>query len=121
MATKRLAGGSDNLKALTEFVSSLGAEDIRATDLALERIQLRDSGFGRGYQKALIGMKTSMLEKNVDSLIYKSLKGTMSAKQRREILNDFRARRKAPFTSDEEKGFHAAWKDVLRIIETMKS
>ena len=118
MAAKRLAGGSDNIDALNTFVSALVGEDPRSADAALESIKLRDNEFGRGYKKALVGMRTAFFEKNVDSLIFKSIKGGMLTKDRKEIQNEFRARRKTPFASEGEKGFYAAWKDVLRLVGT---
>ncbi|MBU7004124.1 MAG: hypothetical protein HXS50_01060, partial [Theionarchaea archaeon] len=81
-------------------------------------IKLRDNEFGRGYRKALLGMRIALFEKNVDSLIYKTLKGGMLVKDRREIQNEFRNRRNTPFASEYEKGFYAAWKDVLRLVDT---
>jgi len=117
MAARRLAGGASNIEALTKFVSALASEDAKATDAALEAIQLKDTDFGRGYMKALAGMRISLFEKNVDSLIFRILKGSLPGKQKREIMNEFRRRRNAPFVKEYEKGFHAAWKDVLRILE----
>jgi hypothetical protein len=118
MAAKRLAGGSSNIEALNSFVSALVGEDPRSADAALEAIKLKENEFGRGYRKALIGMRTALFEKNVDSLIYKAIKGGMLAKDRREIQNEFRNRRNTPFASEHEKGFYAAWKDVLRLVGT---
>jgi len=117
MAARRLAGGAGNIEALTKFVSALAAEDAKATDAALEAIKLKDTEFGRGYMKALAGMRISLFEKNVDALIFRILKGNLPGKQKREIVNEFRTRRKAPFAKEYEKGFLAAWKDVLRILE----
>lgn len=116
MSAKRLAAGADNIETLTEFVSALTSNNARAADSALDALKLRDNDFGKGYRKALTGMRTALFEKNVDSLIFKVLKGGLLAKDRKEIRNEFRTRRKTPFVSDVEKGFYAAWKDVLRII-----
>ena len=116
MSAKRLAAGADNIETLTEFVSALNSNNARAADSALGALKLRDNDFGKGYRKALTGMRTALFEKNVDSLIYKVLKGGLPAKDRKEIRSEFRTRRKTPFVSDVEKGFYAAWKDVLRII-----
>jgi hypothetical protein len=118
MAAKRLAGGSTNIEALNDFVSALIAEDTRSADSALEAIKLKENEFGRGYRKALLGMRVALFEKNVDSLIYKTLKGGMLVKDRREIQTEFRSRRNTPFASEFEKGFYAAWKDVLRLVDT---
>jgi hypothetical protein len=118
MAAKRLAGGSTNIDTLNEFVSALIAEDTRSADAALEGIKLKDNEFGRGYRKALLGMRIALFEKNVDSLIYKTLKGGMLVKDRKDIQTEFRSRRNTPFASEHEKGFYAAWKDVLRLVDT---
>lgn len=116
MAAKRIAGGSDNIQALSDFVTALISDDSRSADAALNAMNLKDNDFGRGYRKALVGMRIALFDRNVDSLIYKCLKGGMLAKERRQIQNEFRARRKTPFASDAEKGFYAAWKDVLRVV-----
>lgn len=116
MAAKRLAGGSGNIQALNGFVSALIEDDSRSADSGLEAIKLKDNDFGRGYRRALVGMRTAYFEKNIDSLIYKSIKAGMLAKVRREIQIEFRDRRNTPFASEYEKGFFAAWKDVLRLI-----
>jgi len=116
MAAKRLAGGSGNIDALKSFVSALVGDDSRSADSALESIKLKDNNFGRGYRKALVGMRTAYFEKNVDSLIYKTVKGGMLAKTRKQIQAEFRDRRNTPFAPEDEKGFYAAWKDVLRLI-----
>ena len=116
MAAKRIAGGSENIQALSDFVNALISENSRSADAALEAMKLKDNDFGRGYRKALMGMRTAFFERNVDSLIYKCLKGGMLAKERRQIQNEFRAKRKTPFASDVERGFYAGWKDVLRVV-----
>jgi len=117
MPAKRLAAGTENVEVLARFVSALTSGDARGSDSALSALKLRDNEFGRGYRRALIGMRTALFDASVDSLIYKVVKGGLLAKERREIRNEFRERRKTPFASDMEKGFYAAWKDVLRIIE----
>jgi hypothetical protein len=119
MSAKRIAGGAGNIEALMDFVSALNSGDARAADQALGAMKLRDNEFGSGYRRALVGMRTAHLEKNVDSLIYKSLKGGLLVRQRKELRNEFRARRQTPFVSETEKGYFAAWKDVLRIIDSL--
>ena len=116
MAARRIAGGSSNIDSLQEFVSALISEDSRGADTALESIKLKDNDVGRGYRRALLGMRSALFDNNVDSLIFKILKGGMLAKDRRELQNEFRTRRNTPFASDDEKGFYAAWKDVLRLV-----
>lgn len=117
MAAKRIAGGTGNIEALNEFVKGLVSDDPRAADGALESIKLKDNEFGRGYRRALVGMRSALFGGNVDSLIYKILKAGMLAKERREVQNEFRERRKIPFVADSEKGYCAAWKDVLRLLD----
>ncbi len=117
MAARRLAGGSSNVETLTKFVSSLVSQDAKGAEAALEAIKLKDTEFGRGYRKALEGMRISVFEKNVDSLIFRILAGSFTGKQKREMVSEFRRRRNAPFVREYEKGFHAAWKDVLSILE----
>ena len=122
MAAKRIAGGAGNIEALSDFVKALVSNDSRAADSALDSIKLKDNEFGRGYMKALTGMRSSLFGDNVDSLIFKILKGGMLAKERRDVQAEFRERRKIPFAPDSEKGYCAAWKDVLRLIDQeMKS
>lgn len=122
MAARRIAGGSDNIEALDKFVSALITGDSRSADASLDSIKLKDNEFGRGYRKALVGMRIALFDGNVDSLIFKVTRGGMLAKDRRELQNEFRTRRKTSFASDSEKGFYAAWRDVLRLVGTqMKS
>jgi hypothetical protein len=117
MSAKRIAGGSENIRALGDFVKALVSGDSRGADSALDAIKLRDNEFGRGYMKALTGMRSSLFGDNVDSLIFKILKGGMLAKERTSVQREFRERRKIPFAPDFEKGYSAAWKDVLRLVD----
>ncbi len=122
MAAKRIAGGAGNIQALSDFVTALIQRDARAADSALDSIRLKDNEFGRGYMRALTGMRNSLFGENVDSLIFKILKGGMLAKERKDVQREFRDRRKISFAPDSEKGYSAAWKDVLRLMDQqMKS
>ena len=120
MSSTRISAGASNVKALTDFVSSLRRNDARGADAALAEIKLKANEFGRGYRKALLGMRTALFDKNVDSLIFKFIEGQVPTKHRKEILREFREKRNSPLATDSEKGFFSAWRDVLRILEATK-
>jgi hypothetical protein len=120
MPAKRIAAGKQNLKALRDFVTALSEGDSQAADSALGRIKLKDTDFGKGYRKALSGMKISIDDGNVDSLMHKCLNGHLTKERRNELRREFSDRRKTPFAPKAERGYFAAWKDVLRLVDSIQ-
>ena len=121
MNLSRVSAGAANVKALTEFVSSLKSKDPRGADAALAEIKLKSNEFGRGYRRALVGMRTALFDKNVDSLIFKLVEGEVPTKHKKEILRELREKRNSPLATESEKGFFAAWRDVVRALDATKS
>ncbi len=120
MAPKRIAAGQKNLKALKEFVAALMKEDTLEASSALGKLKLKDNDFGRGYRKALAGMKSVVSDQEVDSLTYKCIKGHLSKEEKKELRKEFSGKRNMAFAAKDEQGFFAAWKDVLKLIDTTK-
>lgn len=102
-----------------QFIESLKRKDTkRAREwLEINKVNLSSgSEFEEGYLLALQGMISALESSNELSAITKLLDKKYEPKQVAQLVREAKARISQKFRPDDERGFDAAWVDVLRTL-----
>ncbi len=96
------------------FVEALKKGDIKKASDMLEQIAASDE-YQRGYKKALLGIVTSVENKEMNSLFFKMISETVTKKSLEEQRRQSKKMSQDTFRPASEQGYEKAWYDVLSI------
>jgi len=96
------------------FVEALKKGEIRKASDILERVAASDE-YQKGYKKALLGIVTSVENKEMNSLFFKMISETVTKKSLEEQRRQSKKMSQDTFRPTSEQGYERAWYDVLSI------
>ena len=96
------------------FVEALKKGDIKKALDMLERAAATDE-YQKGYKKALLGIVTSVENKEMNSLFFKMISETVTKKSLEEQRRQSKKMSQDTFRPASEQGYERAWYDVLSI------
>ena len=96
------------------FLEALEKNDTRKAGELVNGVAANTS-YDRGYKKALTGIIASVENKEVNSLFFRMVSGTLTKKSLEEQRRESRKMSQETFRPAVERGYEKAWYDILSI------
>ncbi|MCD6248305.1 MAG: hypothetical protein J7J17_02505 [Hadesarchaea archaeon] len=106
-------------RGVKTFAEALWGKKIKAARKKAERIVKRLNAGGeyqRGYAQALRGMVAALESDDDLALLRRIIDGENPERLIRRHLEEFKVRASQDFRPEDERGYYAAWVDVLQIF-----
>ena len=105
---------------IKQFVKALREKDIKKAreelDGAGEKLNLKDE-FWRGYHLALRGMVSALESGGELTVLSRIINGKISRESIQKLLQQAQEKASQIFKPNDERGFYAAWADVLQFFQ----